>query len=153
MRLLVMFALFFLALSLNCTAISPVQIGGNHTQDVLSMVSYDPFLANTQGRSGLWGWGSGPIGYGQLFPGGGSYSFGGWAPFGETPFNYTLNETPPEYTTSELKRVFSREGQSEVTQYWLTGGVEPVSYLPAESPRMSSSMGFFSGYGDWGPAI
>ncbi len=115
------------------------------------MASYNPFTANNQDKGDIWSWGGGPVGYGQLFPRE-SYSFGDWAPFDETPLNYTLNETPPGYAANEIKRLFSREGQSEVTQYWLKGG-NSIYDIPNEPPRLSSSLGFFSGYGDWGPSI
>lgn len=146
-----MCALLLLAFSLNCVAITPIHIGGVYDQNNSSMISYNPFTANNQDRSDLWSWGGGPAGYGQLFPGE-SYSFGDWAPLDETPLNYTLNETPSGYAANEIKRLFSRDGQSEVTQYWLTGE-NSIYDIPDETPRMSSSMGFFSGYGDWGPSI
>ncbi len=152
MRQLVMCALLLLAFSLNCMAIAPVQIGGIHGQNNSSMISYNPFTANNRDRGDLWSWGSGPVGYGQLFPAE-SNSFGEWAPFDETPLNYTSNETPPGYAANEIKRLFSKDGQSEVTQYWLTGGVNSIYDIPNEPPRLSPSQGFFSGYGDWGPSI
>ena len=151
MKLLVVCALFLMAFTLNCEAIASVHIGGMHGQNNSTMVSFDPFTANNRDRADIWSWGGGPVGYGQLFPRE-SYSFGDWAPFDETPLNYTLNETPSGYAANEIKRLFSRDGQSEVTQYWLKGE-NSIYDIPKESPRMSSSLGFFSGYGDWGPSI
>ena len=131
MRLLVMCALLLLVLSLNCGAIPPVQIGGEHGQEALSMIADNHFAHNTQNSSDLWTWGSSPIGFGQLFPGqGASSDFGSWAPEGETPLSYTLNETPSGFTINETKRAFSVQGQSGNTETSSTDGVSPINKCP-----------------------
>ncbi len=93
-RLLIMCGFLLLALSFNCMAVAPVKIGGENGKDILSMIAFNPFTRNMQDIY-LWSWGGSPVGYGQLFPGKGpSSEFGGWAPFGETPLSYEMNETP-----------------------------------------------------------
>ena len=154
MRLLVMWALLLLVLPLNCAAIAPVQIGGEHGQEALSMIADNQFRHNTQNSSDLWTWGGSPTGYGQLFPGqGASSDFGSWAPDGETPLGYTLNETPSGFTINETKRVFSVQGQSRNTENWSTDGVNPTNDAQNEPTRLFPSQGFFNGYGVWEPLI
>jgi len=154
MRLFVVLVFgFFISLSLNCTAITPVQIGGEYGQDALSMTSFNPFTHDTQNSSDLWGWGSSPVGYAQLFPGQGpSSDFGSWAPDGETPLGYALNETPFGYTINETRQVFSAQGQSGNTEDWSTDGINPAD-AQNEPSRLFPSQGFFTGYGDWEPLI
>ncbi len=151
MRLLAVCGLLLLALSLNCTAVAPVQIGGEHGQDALSMIAFNPFTRNMQGSGDLWSWGGSPMGYGQLFPGQGpSSDFGVWAPFGETPLSYALNETSNGYIINETRQLISGQGQSWST----TIGVNPAEDAQNERPsKLFSSQGFFSGYGDWDPPI
>ena len=155
MKLLAACGLLLLALSFNCTAIAPVRIGGEHGQDALSMISFNPFTRNLQNESDLWSWGGSPMGYGQLFPGlGYSSDFGVWAPFGETPQSYALNETPAGYTINETKQLFSGQGKSWSTEEGSIIGVGQAEDLLDERPsKLFSSQGFFSGYGDWDTPI
>ena len=154
MRRPVMCGLLLLALSFNCAAIAPVQIGGEHGQAALSMIANKPFTHNGQDSSDLWRWGSSPMGYGQLFPGQGpSNDFGGWAPDGETPLGYALNETPSGYTINETRQLFSGQGYSGNVEDSSIGRENPTDYWPNESRPLFPSQGFFNGYGGWEPLI
>ncbi|MFB3765678.1 MAG: hypothetical protein ACE14P_10595 [Methanotrichaceae archaeon] len=154
MRLLVMCGLFLMALSLDCTAVESVKIGGNHTQDALSLIAFNPFARNFQDSSDLWRWGSSPIGHGQLLQDQGPATiFGGWIPFGETSLSYTKNETPLGYTINESKQISSGQGQTWITGDFPLGDVNPYDDASDKPSRLFSSQGFFSGYGDWEPAI
>jgi hypothetical protein len=146
--------LLLLALSFNCAAIAPIQIGGEHGQAALSMMANKSFTHNAAKNSDLWKWGGSPMGYGQLFPGQGqSNDFGGWAPEGETPLGYASNETPSGYTINETRQVFSGQEYSGNTQDWSNGGDNPNGYALDESNRLFPSQGFFNGYVGWEPLI
>ncbi len=154
MRSLLFCGLLFMALMLNCAAITPVQIGGEHGQAALSMIANESFTHSAKDSSDLWSWGSSPMGYGQLFPGQGLFNdFGDWSPAGETPLSHTQNETPSGYTIKETRLMFSGQGEYGNIEDLSTGGENSADYSINESNRLFPRQGFFNGYGGWEPQI
>ena len=63
MRNLVMCGLILLALALNSGATAPVQLSGSSGLAILNQIAGSAQTNNTSKNTGLWNWGSIPIGY------------------------------------------------------------------------------------------
>lgn len=87
MRNLAIFGLVVLLLALNCEAVEPVQLSGAGGQDILMKIATASQPVNVTANTGLWNWGTTPMGYvlntsGQLIPAQQvlTNDFGGWVP-------------------------------------------------------------------------
>ncbi|HUI39777.1 MAG TPA: hypothetical protein VLY86_02510 [Methanothrix sp.] len=136
--------LLLYVVAMGTQAVAPINLSGEHGQAVLANVT--TFHANnTSSGEGLWGWGGSPQGYAQVYPSQGqSNDFGGWAPTGETPLGYTLNET---------KQIVAGQGQQGYTQMSSFSGETPLGYDLNDSNQLFPSGGFFNGYGGWSPGV
>ena len=63
MRSLVVFSLVLLAFALNCEGTVPVQLTGSNGQAILSQLEGSAQTVNLSTNTGLWDWGSIPLGY------------------------------------------------------------------------------------------
>jgi hypothetical protein len=62
MRNLVICGLILLALALNCEATAPVKLTGSNGQAILSQLEGSAQTANLSTNTGLWNWGTIPVG-------------------------------------------------------------------------------------------